>query len=194
MSLRSFVGVSYLATVALGCMGTIEELPGDEFDDPTVAKACQVRTLPVQPLRRLSSTQYANVIRDLFGAQGDTVLQGTLFPPTVIDRVPESAPVFREETFGPVATIIAARDEAHAIELANGTTFGLGAAVFTRDVARGERIARDSLEAGCCFVNDFVRSDPRLPFGGVRDSGFGRELGEWGVRSFVNVKTVVIGT
>ena len=120
--------------------------------------------------------------------------KGWFYPPTVIDQVPESAPVFREETFGPVATIIAARDEAHAIALANGTTFGLGAAVFTKDVARGERIARESLEAGCCFVNDFVRSDPRLPFGGVRDSGFGRELGEWGVRSFVNVKTVVVGS
>ncbi len=84
--LRSSIGVGCLASVLFGCMGTIEELPNDEFDDPTVAKACQVRTLPVQPLRRLSSTQYANVIRELFGAQGDNVLAGTLFPPTVIDR------------------------------------------------------------------------------------------------------------
>jgi len=119
--------------------------------------------------------------------------KGWFYPPTVLDRVPESAPAYREETFGPVATIIGARDEAEAIRIANGTAYGLGAAVFTRDVARGERIAREALEAGCCFVNDFVRSDPRLPFGGVRDSGFGRELGEWGARSFTNVKTVVIG-
>src|SRR5689334_726402 len=87
MSLRSTFRVECIALVGLvGCMGKIEQLPNDEFEDPTVAKACQVRTLPVQPLRRLSSTQYANVIRDLFGAQGDTVISGTLFPPTVIDR------------------------------------------------------------------------------------------------------------
>jgi succinate-semialdehyde dehydrogenase/glutarate-semialdehyde dehydrogenase len=76
--------------------------------------------------------------------------------------------------------------------LANDTGFGLGAAVFTADVARGERIARDRLNAGCCAVNDFVRSDPRLPFGGVRDSGYGRELGVFGIREFVNVKTVLV--
>jgi hypothetical protein len=86
MSPRTFIGVGLLASALAGCMGKIEQLPNDEFDDPTVAKACQVRTLPVQPLRRLSSTQYANVIRDLFGTQGDTVISGTLFPPTVIDR------------------------------------------------------------------------------------------------------------
>ncbi|MGH2569854.1 MAG: aldehyde dehydrogenase family protein, partial [bacterium] len=72
-------------------------------------------------------------------------------------------------------------------------SYGLGAAVFTRDRARGERIARERLQAGCCFVNDFVRSDPRLPFGGIKDSGWGRELGPFGIREFVNVKTVFVG-
>jgi succinate-semialdehyde dehydrogenase/glutarate-semialdehyde dehydrogenase len=101
-------------------------------------------------------------------------------------------PAADEELFGPVAAILEAEDEEDAIRIANGSPFGLGAAVFTRDRARGERIAHTRLEAGCCFVNDFVRSDPRLPFGGVKESGYGRELGEPGIREFVNVKTVYV--
>jgi succinate-semialdehyde dehydrogenase/glutarate-semialdehyde dehydrogenase len=99
-------------------------------------------------------------------------------------------PAYAEELFGPVASILAARNRTTAIRLANDTSFGLGAAVFTADLAEGERIARDELNAGCCFVNTFVRSDPRLPFGGVMDSGYGRELGRHGLLEFVNAKTV----
>jgi len=101
-------------------------------------------------------------------------------------------PAFAEETFGPVASVIYARDEADAIRLANQSPFGLGAAVFTKDTSRGERIAADSLEAGSCFVNAIVHSDPRLPFGGIKDSGYGRELSPFGIREFVNVKTVYV--
>jgi succinate-semialdehyde dehydrogenase/glutarate-semialdehyde dehydrogenase len=101
-------------------------------------------------------------------------------------------PAYGEETFGPVAAVIAAHDEAEAIRIANDTSFGLGAAVFTRDATRGERIAASALDAGSCFVNTFVRSDPRLPFGGVKESGYGRELGSFGIREFVNVKTVYV--
>jgi succinate-semialdehyde dehydrogenase/glutarate-semialdehyde dehydrogenase len=115
---------------------------------------------------------------------------GAFYPPTVLDEVRPRMPVYNEETFGPVAAVIAARDEAEAIRLANDTEFGLGAAVFTRDLARGERIAATEFEAGACFVNGFVRSDPRLPFGGVKESGYGRELAAFGIREFVNVKTV----
>ena len=118
---------------------------------------------------------------------------GAFYPPTVLDQVLPGMPVFGEETFGPVAAVIAARDEAEAIRFANDTPFGLGAAVFTRDVARGERIAATEFEAGACFVNGLVRSDPRLPFGGVKESGYGRELGAFGIREFVNVKTVWVG-
>ncbi len=118
---------------------------------------------------------------------------GAYYPPTVLTDVPKGSPAYEEELFGPVAAIIPVRDEAEAIRVANDTAFGLGAAVFTRDEARGERIARDELEAGCCFVNDFVRSDPRLPFGGVKESGYGRELSIFGIREFVNIKTVFIG-
>jgi succinate-semialdehyde dehydrogenase/glutarate-semialdehyde dehydrogenase len=101
-------------------------------------------------------------------------------------------PAYDEELFGPVAAIIEAAGDEDALRIANDTSFGLGAAVFTRDLARGEQLARTQLAAGCCFVNSLVRSDPRLPFGGIKDSGFGRELGTFGIREFVNVKTVYV--
>jgi len=119
-------------------------------------------------------------------------LPGAFYPPTVLTGVRVGMPAYDEELFGPVAAIIPVKNEEEAVRTANDTPFGLGAAVFTRDLARGERIAADELEAGCCFVNDLVRSDPRLPFGGVKQSGYGRELGEIGIREFVNIKTVVV--
>jgi len=115
---------------------------------------------------------------------------GAFYPPTVLTDVRPGMPAYDDELFGPVAAIIGAVDEADAIRIANDSPFGLGAAVFTRDVARGERIARDALEAGACFVNAFVKSDPRLPFGGIKESGYGRELAAFGIREFVNIKTV----
>ena len=117
---------------------------------------------------------------------------GAFYPPSVLSGVTPGMPAFDEELFGPVAAVIAARDETDAIRLANSSVFGLGAAVFTADRGRGERIARHQLEAGSCFVNAFVRSDPRLPFGGIKQSGYGRELGAFGIREFVNVKTVYV--
>ena len=117
---------------------------------------------------------------------------GAFYPPTLLTGVTAGMPVFDEETFGPVAAIVRADDEDHAVELANNTSYGLGAAVFTRDLAKGERIASERLEAGSCFVNAFVKSDPRLPFGGVKGSGYGRELARAGIREFVNVKTVYV--
>jgi len=119
-------------------------------------------------------------------------VEGAYYPPTVLADVKKGMPVFDEETFGPVAAIISARDEAEAIRLANDSPFGLGAAIFTGDPERGERIAAEQLEAGCCFVNDLVRSDPRLPFGGIKQSGYGRELSAFGIREFVNIKTVYV--
>ncbi|NNE70412.1 MAG: aldehyde dehydrogenase family protein, partial [Rhodothermales bacterium] len=118
---------------------------------------------------------------------------GAWYPPTILADVEPGMRAFDEELFGPVAAIIAARDEAEALALANRSAFGLGAAVFTRDLERGERIAAEELNAGCCFVNAFVKSDPRLPFGGIGDSGYGRELSRWGIREFVNEKTVYVG-
>ena len=116
---------------------------------------------------------------------------GAYYPPTVLTRVKPGMPAYDEELFGPVAAIIQAKDDDDAVRIANDSVFGLGAAVFTKDSARGERIAR-RLEAGSTFVNSFVASDPRLPFGGIKESGYGRELGAYGIKEFVNVKTVVI--
>ena len=119
-------------------------------------------------------------------------IPGAYYPPTVLTDVASGMPAYDEELFGPVAAIIPAEDEKDAMRIANDSQFGLGSAVFTKDVARGERIARDELEAGSCFVNAFVKSDPRLPFGGIKESGYGRELSVFGIREFVNVKTVYI--
>ena len=118
--------------------------------------------------------------------------QGAFYPPTVLTDVRKGMPAYDEELFGPVAAIIPVKDETEAINVANDSVFGLGAAVFTGDVAKGERIAAEELEAGCCFVNAFVKSDPRLPFGGVKESGYGRELSHYGIKEFVNIKTVYI--
>ena len=118
--------------------------------------------------------------------------EGAYYPPTILTNVSKGMPAYEEELFGPVAALIKAEDENDAIRIANDTTFGLGAAVFTNDVKKGELIAKEKLNAGCCFVNDFVKSDPRLPFGGINDSGYGRELGVFGIKEFVNIKTVYV--
>jgi acyl-CoA reductase-like NAD-dependent aldehyde dehydrogenase len=118
--------------------------------------------------------------------------KGAFYPPTVLTDVGRGSPAYTEEIFGPVASIITAKDEAEALQIANDSAFGLGAAVFTNDVARGERIAATELSAGHCAVNAFVKSDPRLPFGGIKLSGYGRELSWYGIREFVNIKTVFV--
>jgi len=116
---------------------------------------------------------------------------GAFYPPTVLTHVKPGMPAYDEELFGPVAAIIEATDETDAVRIANDSVFGLGAAVFTKDSARGERVAR-RLDAGATFVNSLVASDPRLPFGGIKESGYGRELGAYGIKEFVNAKTVVV--
>ena len=117
---------------------------------------------------------------------------GAFYPPTVLRNVKQGMPAWHEELFGPVAALIRVKDEQEALEVANGTNFGLGGAIFTSNREHGRKLAEFDLEAGCCFVNDFVKSDPRLPFGGIKESGFGRELSSFGIREFVNSKTVVV--
>jgi succinate-semialdehyde dehydrogenase/glutarate-semialdehyde dehydrogenase len=117
---------------------------------------------------------------------------GAYYPPTVLTDVKKGMPAYDEEMFGPVAAVITVKDEAEAIRVANDSPFGLGGGVFSRDLARAERIAAEEIEAGCVFVNESVRSDPRLPFGGVKESGYGRELAAFGIREFVNIKTVFV--
>jgi succinate-semialdehyde dehydrogenase / glutarate-semialdehyde dehydrogenase len=132
-------------------------------------------------------------------AQGAVLLRGGeipkgagfFYPITILGDVKKGMPAYEDELFGPVIAFITAKDEADAIEKANDTRYGLSAAVFTKDIPRGEKIA-EQLQAGTCYVNNLVSSDPRLPFGGVKSSGFGRELGKIGMREFCNVKTIVI--
>jgi succinate-semialdehyde dehydrogenase/glutarate-semialdehyde dehydrogenase len=113
------------------------------------------------------------------------------YPATILDHVVPGVPAYSEELFGPVASIIYAKDEADAIRIANDTAFGLAASVWTEDKAKGEVVAR-KIQAGAVFVNSLVRSDVRLPFGGTKTSGFGRELAEHGIHEFMNIKTVYV--
>lgn len=119
-------------------------------------------------------------------------MRGFFYPPTILTHVRPGMPAFDEEVFGPVFAITIATDEQDAIKLANQSRFGLGAAVFTKDLIRGEKIASIELQAGQAFVNSAVASEPCLPFGGTKHSGFGRELAKEGIREFMNIKTVVV--
>lgn len=118
--------------------------------------------------------------------------KGFYYPPTVLDHVAKGMPAYDQEIFGPVITFIPAKNEDEAIEIAKDTSYGLGAAVFTKDLARGEDIAVNKLRAGTCVVNTLVKSDPRLPFGGIKNSGFGRELSSEGLHEFLNIKTICV--
>jgi succinate-semialdehyde dehydrogenase/glutarate-semialdehyde dehydrogenase len=118
--------------------------------------------------------------------------RGAYYPPTVLTDVSKGMPAFDEEVFGPVAAVVPVKDEEQAIETANDSPFGLGGGVFTRDLARGEHIAAELIDSGMVFVNEHVSSDPRLPFGGIKESGYGRELSHCGIKEFVNIKTVYV--
>jgi succinate-semialdehyde dehydrogenase / glutarate-semialdehyde dehydrogenase len=117
---------------------------------------------------------------------------GAYYPPTVLTQVRKGMPAYEQELFGPVAAIIPVKSEDEAIATANDSSFGLGGAVITRDLARGERIAAELIDSGCVFVNENVKSDPRLPFGGIKESGYGRELSAYGIKEFVNIKSVYV--
>lgn len=163
---------------------------GDPFDENTT----------MGPLARddLRTHLHDQVERSI--ALGAKLLVGGKIPsrtgfyyfPTLMGEVTPTMPAFEEELFGPVIAMIRARDESHAIQLANQSSYGLGAAIFTQDKAHGEYLAQHEIEAGSCFVNAFVSSDPRVPFGGIKHSGYGRELSKEGILEFVNTKTVSV--
>ncbi|HEY7205759.1 MAG TPA: NAD-dependent succinate-semialdehyde dehydrogenase [Methylomirabilota bacterium] len=169
------------------------ELASRKMGDPT-ARDTQVGPQARMDLRDQLHQQVAESVkrgaRALLGGQVPAG-KGAFYPPTLLSAVDRGMPAFDEETFGPVAAVIRAKDEAAAIALANDSPFGLGAALWTRDRARAERLAAQ-IEAGAVFVNGVVKSDPRLPFGGIKRSGYGRELSEYGIREFVNIKSVWI--
>ncbi len=116
---------------------------------------------------------------------------GAFYPPTVLANIKKGMPVFDEETFGPVSAIIPAKDTEEAIAIANDSPFGLGGSVWSRDIAKAEAVAR-RIETGAMFINGMTKSDPRLPFGGIKKSGYGRELSHYGIKEFVNIKTIWI--
>jgi succinate-semialdehyde dehydrogenase / glutarate-semialdehyde dehydrogenase len=158
------------------------------------------RSTEIGPLARLDLLEQLHDQVQRASAAGARLLtgghrverRGSFYAPTVLSGVAPGNPVFDEETFGPVAAVVAARDVDEAVDLANATPYGLGASIWTADLALAERIA-PRIDAGCVFVNGMVKSDPRLPFGGVKDSGYGRELSAAGIREFVNVKAVWVG-
>ena len=160
---------------------------GDPFDPE----------IEVGPLARhdLREQLHSQVIRSVAeGARllcGGTIPEGKgfFYPPTVLSGVHKWMEVYSEETLGPVATLIEAKDDSEAILIANDTPYGLGSAVFSGNTERALAIA-DQLDAGCCFINSMVKSDPRMPFGGVKQSGYGRELSSYGMHEFVNIKSL----
>ena len=172
----------------------VEEMAGRRMGDP-LDRATQVGPLARRDLRDQLHAQVEESVRR--GAQlllGGNVPDGpgAFYPPTVLAAVHPGMPAFDEETFGPVAAVIRVPNEAAAIRAANDSRYGLGASLWTADRARAERLAGE-IEAGLVFVNGIVHSDARLPFGGIKHSGYGRELSEYGIQEFCNVKTVWLG-
>ena len=184
----------------------IHEKIYDQFVEEFVARVSKVRVgNPMDEQTELGPLATAAIRDDLDRqvkasvAAGAKVLtggkklqgEGFYYAPTVLADIPPNAPAARDELFGPVASVFKAKDLNDAIRIANGTTFGLGASAWTRDGAERAQFVAE-IESGLLFINGMVASDPRLPFGGVKHSGFGRELGEFGIREFVNIKSVRI--
>ncbi len=153
----------------------------------------------IGPLARLDLRQQVHQQVEKSIEQGATLLkggvvpeqQGWWYPITILENVKPGMPAFDDEIFGPVLSLVRADHDEHAVELASETRFGLGAAIFSANTANAQRIAIEEIEAGCVAINDFVRSDPRVPFGGIKDSGYGRELGKLGIHEFINSKSIV---
>ncbi len=182
----------------------VHEGVADEFTDRFVERMRSLRVGdPMQADTDIGPLATRQIVDDLEKQVAESVRRGArvltggkrvsgagnYFEPTVLTDIPTESPAYRDEMFGPVAALFRARDLDDAIRIANDTSFGLAAAAWTRDQGEADRFIRD-LEAGTVFINGMVASDPRFPFGGVKHSGYGRELGPWGLHEFVNIKTV----
>ncbi|UBB23864.1 NAD-dependent succinate-semialdehyde dehydrogenase [Pseudoxanthomonas japonensis] len=161
---------------------------GDPQDDATTLAPMARQDLRDE-LHRQVQASIARGAKALLGCEPDGSHAG--YPASILDGVKPGMPAYEEELFGPVASILRVRDEAEAVRIANDTTFGLGGSVWTGNADRGDRVARQ-LQVGAAFVNAIVRSDVRLPFGGTKRSGFGRELAEHGIHEFMNIKSVYV--
>lgn len=202
---------SRLLNAGQSCIGAkrfiIIEKVYDQFKTEFVRLMCLAKygdpldpQTAIGPLARtdLRDELHQQVVKSV--EMGATILLGgyipegkaPFYPLTVLENVVPGMPAYHEELFGPVAVLFRANSEEEAIRVANDTVFGLGAGIFTFDLKKGKTLAEKGLEAGCVFVNDFVKSDPRLPFGGIKESGYGRELSVVGIREFINLKTVVV--
>jgi len=172
----------------------VEKMRAAKVGDPMDA-ATEVGPMARHDLRdELHAQVQASIAKGARVLCGATIpdAPGAFYPPTVLTDVRKGMPAYDEELFGPVAAVIVARDEAEAIAIANDSDFGLGAGIITSDLARGERLAADAIEAGSVFVNTQVASNVKLPFGGIKNSGYGRELSQYGIKEFVNIKTVFV--
>jgi len=163
-------------------------LPGNPLDHTTTLAPLSKRNF-VEEVHKQIETSVEMGAKCIIG--GNIESTGCFYLPTILTNVTREMPVFCEETFGPVAAVIVVKDEDEAVRVANDSLFGLGAAIWTNDIKRGERMAR-KIEAGAIFINGLVKSDPRLPFGGIKNSGYGRELSDYGIKEFCNIKTIWI--
>ena len=165
--------------------------PGDPMDDKTTLGPLSTESALVDLLKQVDGAVSAGAKLLMGGKRIDR--PGSFMAPTILTDIEPGSPAFREEFFGPVALFFRVKDEDEAVALANDSDFGLGGSVFTRDVARGKRVA-SRVETGMMFVNNISWSDAELPFGGIKNSGYGRELGDLGIQQFVNKKLVRVAS
>jgi succinate-semialdehyde dehydrogenase / glutarate-semialdehyde dehydrogenase len=163
-------------------------LPGNPLDHATTLAPLSKRNF-VEEVHKQIDQSIKMGAKCIVGGQLEP--NGCFYLPTILTNVTREMPVFKEETFGPVAAVIVVKNEEKAVAVANDSLFGLGAAIWTNDIEKGEKLAR-KIDAGAIFINGLVKSDPRLPFGGIKNSGYGRELSDYGIKEFCNIKTIWI--
>jgi len=190
ISAKRFIVVEEVAELFLSKMKDVMEkyVPGNPLDHTTTLAPLSKRDFVIEVHKQIENSVKIGA-KCILGGQLEPT--GCFYPPTLLMNVTREMPVFSEETFGPVVSMIVVKNEDEAIEVANDSLFGLGAAIWTNNLEKGEKIARE-IEAGAIFINGLVKSDPRLPFGGIKNSGYGRELSDYGIKEFCNIKTIWI--